>query len=78
MSMNSRMIICPYCGKKYFPSEIYVPTNFLGTARQLTDTLYVGEEMDLHETYECDNCHNIFSISAEVSFSTEPTVVKNI
>ena len=78
MDMNFSMIVCPYCGKKYFPSEIYIPNNFLGNARQLTDTLYVGDAMDLAEKYTCDCCNNLFVVQAEVTFTASPTIVKNI
>ena len=58
------IINCPYCGKKYFPSEIYIPKNFLGDAFYVNDDLYLGDTMDLNETYICDNCKCIFKCIA--------------
>ncbi len=71
-------INCPYCGKKYFPSEIYIPKNFLGDAFYVNDELYIGDFMDLKETYTCDKCQNIFKVFADVKFRSEKTRLNNL
>lgn len=68
---NSHIITCPYCGKKYFPSEIYVPKNFLGTAFYIDDEMYMGNDMDLQEKYTCDACNSLFIVDAAVTFSSK-------
>lgn len=70
-------IRCPYCNRRYFPSEIFIPKNFLGTAVSLDDVSYFGDRMDLAETYTCDTCDNIFEITAEVSFLVTRSKVEN-
>ena len=74
---NSHIISCPHCGKKYFPSEIFVPKNFLGTAFYITDEIYVGSDMDLQERYTCDACNNTFCVEAHVSFKSYESKIKN-
>lgn len=75
---NLNIICCPYCGKKYFPSEIYIPKNFLGDAFYINDDLYLGDTMDLNETYTCDACKCIFKVYAEVKFKSEKTIIRTI
>ena len=70
-------IRCPYCNKRYFPSEIFIPKNFLGTATSLDDVSYFGTLMDLEETYTCDCCDNIFEVVANVSFTVTKSKVEN-
>jgi DNA-directed RNA polymerase subunit RPC12/RpoP len=74
---NRRLITCPYCNKKYFPSEIFVPKNFVGTASFIDEYLYIGADMDLEETYTCDSCNNIFNITAEVSFTSSKSRINS-
>lgn len=70
-------IRCPYCNKRYFPSEIFIPKNFLGTAVSLDEVSYFGSRMDLTETYTCDACDNIFEVVADVSFYVTKSKVEN-
>lgn len=70
-------IRCPYCNKRYFPSEIFIPKDFLGTAVSLDDISYIGNRMDLSETYTCDCCDNIFEVVANVSFTVTKSKVEN-
>lgn len=77
-SINQDHIIrCPYCGKEYFPSEIFVPKNFIGTAFHLTEDLYLGSDMELLETYICDKCDSSFEVVANVSFESRKTIFGN-
>jgi hypothetical protein len=72
---ETHIICCPYCGKKYFPSEIYVPKNFLGTAFYVDDDMYMGCDMDLQEKYTCDSCNNLFIVEAEVTFNSKKSKI---
>lgn len=71
------IIICPYCGREYLPSEIFLPKSFLGDARSIVRTTagkidtFFGKSMDLKEEYECDKCQGKFSVGARVSFYTK-------
>ena len=68
------MIPCPYCGKKYTPSEIFIPSSFFGKSTIYNDRL-IGTPMDLTESYECDICKNLFTVSAEISFKAKKTKI---
>ena len=74
---NNTLIFCPYCNKKYFPSEIFVPKNFLGTAFFVDEDMYMGSLMDLAETYTCDKCNNRFKVEANISFSCSELKIRN-
>jgi hypothetical protein len=74
---NDHILSCPYCNKRYFPGEIFIPKNFLGTACFISEELYIGNDMELTETYTCDACNNIFKVSAEVSFTCSRTKIGN-
>ncbi len=72
------VITCPYCGREYLPSEIYLPNSFLG---KVTDVMrmvdgsieaYFGKNMDLKESYICDKCNSEFNVQAKVTFKTFP------
>lgn len=71
------VIVCPYCGREYLPSEIYVPTSFVGNTRSIIRTnagkidTFFGKSMDLKEEYTCDKCDGKFSVTAKVSFFTK-------
>lgn len=71
------VIVCPYCGREYLPSEIYLPNSFLGKVNTVIrdisgriDTFF-GKSMDLKETYTCDKCNKKFSVLAKVTFKTD-------
>ena len=74
---KDHILSCPYCGKRYFPGEIFMPKNFLGTATFIGDDLYIGSDMELSETYTCDNCNSVFRVTADVSFTCEKTDIGN-
>ena len=76
-NLDNNIIVCPYCGKKYFPSEIYVPKNFLGTAFFVDEDMYMGSTMDLTETYTCDRCNNRFKVEASISFTCSKEKIEN-
>lgn len=68
------VIVCPYCGREYLPSEIYIPKSFIGNASSIIRTTsgkidtFFGKNMDLSEEYTCDKCLGKFNVSAKVSF----------
>lgn len=74
--MEDKILIkCPHCGREYLPCEIYYPDEFLGTARNIIrdgkQIIYFdGENMNLSETYICDECGKTFNVEASVSFRT--------
>ena len=74
---NEHIIKCPYCSREYFPSEIFIPKHFVGTAFHVTEDLYLGSDMELTESYTCDRCNSSFRIVAEVKFTCEKTVFGN-
>lgn len=72
-----QVVSCPYCGKKYAPSEIFIPKAFLGTANMVDDENYFGNAMDLSDTYTCDKCNNLFEVKASISFNCERAILKS-
>lgn len=73
------VITCPYCGREYLPSEIYLPNSFLGKATNImrmadgTIEVFFGKEMDLKESYICDKCNSEFNVQAKVTFKSFPS-----
>ena len=71
------VIICPYCGREYLPSEIYIPNSFIGNVKSIIRTnagkidTFFGNSMDLKEEYTCDKCDGKFDVTARVSFFTK-------
>lgn len=68
-------IKCPHCGWEYMPGEVYYPKYFLGQPlRVIKDEtgaiLSSDGDMELTETFTCDNCSKKFSVEATVSFKT--------
>ena len=69
------VIECPNCGKEYLPSEIFIPKNYFGVPKtiirdpdgKIVDV--VGTDMDLVETYTCDNCDCAFKVKSKVNFN---------
>ena len=72
---SNHIIKCPYCTAEYFPSEIFIPKSFLGTACHIDNNSYFGKDMDLSESYTCDNCNNIFIVEAEVKFISKKSKI---
>ena len=75
---REKLIKCPNCGCEYLPAEIYYPNSFLGKPRDIskehmTGKLleYMGNSMNLSETYVCDRCDEKFRVNANVSFYTQ-------
>lgn len=67
---------CPKCGREYLPAEIYIPEVFFGKP----DYVHVengkivnfsGTDMNLEETYCCDDCDTTFIVTSKISFRTE-------
>ena len=78
------VIRCPRCDYEYLPSEIFIPKSFFGTQKYVERDFsgrvldYIGEPMDLTETYRCDNCDVLFNIATKISFSTSLDKIENI
>jgi hypothetical protein len=70
-------LCCPFCGKRYAPSEIFIPKEFFGTASMVDNEHYFGREMDLTERYSCDRCGNTFGVVAEISFTCSRMIYDN-
>nr|DAP55348.1 MAG TPA: Trm112p-like protein [Caudoviricetes sp.] len=76
-------IKCPYCGREYTPSEIYVPKYFFGypynIMRNEKEEIigFNGSDMDVNESFICDKCNNLFNISCQISFKTSKTEIGN-
>ena len=78
--MGFKVIKCPHCGREYLPVEIYYPNEFFGkptkvflnSERQIESI--DGTDMDLKETYTCDDCRTVFNVSAKIDFFAEEVV----
>ena len=68
---KDHIIRCPYCNREYFPGEIFMPKSFLGSAFHISETLYMGSDMDLQETFSCDSCNGHFKVEANVTFAVK-------
>ena len=75
---KNKVIKCPHCGYEYLPAEIYMPNAFLGKPKDINKEHmtgkildYMGNSMNLVETYICDNCDTEFKVIANVNFNTQ-------
>lgn len=70
-----KYIICPNCGKEYFPGEIYLPKYFLGQPKQVERDVYgkivynEGIDQDTNETFVCDECNKKFKVWADINYN---------
>lgn len=71
------IIRCPKCGYEYLASEIFYPDNLLGESRSvLRDEkghillLNDGEEPELEEEWECENCGCNFKAKLDIKGGT--------
>lgn len=77
-------IKCPHCGYEYLPCEVFYPDFFLGNSKKIIrddmgKIIYTeGDDMQLTEEYNCDNCHKDFKVIASVSFKSESTKLETI
>lgn len=68
------IITCPFCGREYFPAELYVPSAFFGRPVDIDRDeeghilVFEGTGLDTKESYECDGCGQVFDIAAKVEF----------
>ena len=68
------VIVCPKCKYEYHPAEIFIPDNFFGHPTYVQRnfegniTGLVGKSSDNKETYECDNCHCVFTVKGKLTF----------
>ena len=75
--MDEKIVIkCPHCGREYLPCEIYYPDEFLGSAKNIirdgkTIIYFDGENMNLKETYICDECGKTFEVEARINFESK-------
>lgn len=74
---NDHIIKCPYCNREYFPGEIFIPKSFFGSAFHLSETMYLGSDMELKESYTCDSCNGTFEVEAKVSFEVFKSNIGN-
>lgn len=79
---KERIIKCPVCGCEYLPAEIFLPNVFFGRPREIDREYmsgkilgYMGNSMNLTETYTCDRCEHTFKVNTSISFNT--TELKN-
>lgn len=76
MEKETNIIVCPYCGQEYLPSEIFLPKTFFGEPKDIFKTefgkidYFMGTPMCLTESYICDNCNKEFHVQANLSFNT--------
>lgn len=75
---KEKIIKCPECGWEYLPAEIYYPNSFLGKPKDINKEYmtgkildYMGNSMNLSETFTCDNCGTKFKTTAIISFNTQ-------
>lgn len=75
---REKVIKCPNCGCEYLPAEIYLPNEFLGRPKHIdkehmTGRIleYMGNSMNINETYICDKCDTPFKVFANVNFNTQ-------
>ena len=75
---KEKIIVCPQCGYEYLPAEIYMPNSFLGKPKDITKEHmtgkildYMGNSMNLTETYICDNCDTKFKVVANLNFNAQ-------
>ena len=69
-------IKCPKCGHEYLPSEIFIPNTFFGfpvhierdEAGKIID--FIGNSMDIEDTFICDKCNSNFKIKTDIVFNT--------
>lgn len=70
---NKYTITCPVCGREYLPSEIFV--NIFGKPYDIVRDYsgkiidYMGESLDLAESYKCDGCDKYFDVTLKPSFN---------
>lgn len=66
------IITCPYCGREYLFSEIYVKNAFFGNPEYIERNSsgkiedFEGTPMDFKEEYCCDSCENTFKVEASL------------
>lgn len=71
-----KKIICPNCGAEYLPVEIFIPQSFFGNIKTVERdengkiTEFLGDNMDVNESYRCDYCSKKFSIETSIDFKT--------
>ena len=76
--MKQKLIIinCPHCGTEYLPAEIFLPFNYFNkpffiqkdeNGKILTQ---IDGELNLSESYVCDNCNKKFEITSTINFET--------
>ena len=73
--MGLKIIKCPHCGKEYLPVEIFYPNSFFGKPTEIYRNEegeienIQGTDMDLCETYICDDCRTLFKVDADITFT---------
>lgn len=77
-SKKLEVIKCPVCGKEYLPCEIYLPNSFFGRPKAIYKDGFgrvegiLGSDMDLRETFTCEDCNTPFSVNCKLQFNVVP------
>lgn len=78
-----RYVECPICGRQYLPHEIFIPKFVFGTSTYIERdscgkiVSFMGDEMILCETYDCDNCNASFEVEVSMEFTSKIPPHKN-
>ena len=71
-----KTIVCPKCGTHYLPAEVFIPDEFFGHPQRIERgddgkiLDFVGNTLDLEESFTCENCNTIFYVNTEIKFIT--------
>lgn len=69
-----KTIKCPRCDCEYLPAEIFYPKHFFGDVKDITRDYsgkiisFMGNSLNLSETYVCDRCGTALKVYARVNF----------
>lgn len=78
--LQSQPISCPHCHAQYHAAEIFMPGSFIGKpdnvikdalGKILYEDYLPGEEPNLVEHFECEECGKPFVVEATVSYRTK-------
>lgn len=75
--MTESIIKCPHCGYEYLAAEIFYPDDLLGRPKDIVRMpdgridFYDGEMPNMCQTYTCDNCGKVLSVTAALKFTAE-------
>lgn len=73
----NEIIECPHCHYQYLPAEIYFPDDLLGRPTNIVRDddgkieFSTGTQMNLRESFVCENCNKSFLVKGTITFKTE-------